>query len=66
MLRRDASWIFFSFLSFEVLYSEHHLHGDGSFLVEHGVRESLFGDGVDFSWNAEAELMNGLKGFLFR
>ena len=33
-------------------------------MIEHGVGESLLGDGADFSWDAEAELMNGLQGLL--
>jgi len=51
-----------SFLPFEVFDSEHHLLGDGTFLIEHGVGESLLGDGAYFSWDAEAELMDGLEG----
>jgi hypothetical protein len=54
----------FSFLSFEIFDFEHHLRGDGAFLIEHGVSESLLGDGAYFSWDAEAELMDGLKGLL--
>jgi hypothetical protein len=51
-------------LSFEVFDFEHHLWGDGAFLIEHGISESLLGDSADFSWYAEAELMNGLQGLL--
>ena len=64
MRRGDVSWILPSFLSFEVFDSEHHLRGDGAFLIEHGVGESLLGDGSYFSWDAEAELVNGLEGLL--
>ena len=48
-------------LSFEALYLEDDIGVDGVFLIEHGVCESGFGDGADFSRDAERDLMNAIE-----
>jgi hypothetical protein len=50
-------------LSFEAFDLEDHFGGDDPFLVEHGIGEGGFGDGADFSWDAEGDLMDGIEGF---
>ena len=51
-------------LSFEIFDFEDHLGGDGAFLIEHGIGEGGFGDGADFSGDAEGDLMDGCKGLV--
>ena len=50
------------FLTFKAFDLEHHVSGDVSFIIEHGIGEGLFGDGADFSGDTVAELMNGFDG----
>jgi len=52
--------------SFELFDFQDHFGGDASFLVEHGIGESLFDDGTDFSGDAERDVMDGLHGALIQ
>ena len=53
-------------LALEVFHFQHHIGGDGAFLIEEGVGEGRFGDGAYFPGNAEADLMNGLEGLVVK
>jgi len=52
--------------SFKLFDFQYHFGGDGSFLVEHGIGESLFDDGADFSGDTKRDIMDSLHGTLIQ
>ena len=53
-------------LSLQALYLEDDIGSNVAFLVEHSVSEGLFGDGADFSGDAERCLMKCLEGHIVK
>ena len=52
--------------SFEFFDFQDHFGSDSSFLVEHGIGESLFDDGADFSGDTKGDIMDSLHGTLIQ
>jgi hypothetical protein len=52
--------------SFELFDFQDHFGSNGSFLVEHGIGESLFDDGTDFSGDTKRDIMDSLHGTLIQ
>jgi len=52
------------FLSFQFFNFDDHLWCDGSFMIEHGVGEGMFGNGPYFSGDAEGEFVDCFDGSL--